>query len=65
MTASGHARTWEIHRSGVVQGPLRTSQLKRMVADGTVEPDTPVRCVGETKWRRAKQLIGLFDRTSN
>lgn len=41
-------------------GPLSPSELKQLVADGEIQPDTPVSKDGLEQWIPAKRIKGLF-----
>ena len=51
---------WFVHSDGEQLGPLSPAELKRMVEQGRVSPETPVRLGTEGKWVKAGRVKGLL-----
>ena len=53
-------REWYFQAMGQELGPLSVGELKAKVANGQIQPDTPVRKTVEGKWIFAGKVKGLF-----
>ena len=53
-------REWYFQVMGQELGPLSVGELKAKVANGQIQPDTPVRKTAEGKWIFASKVKGLF-----
>jgi ribosomal protein L40E len=51
---------WEILTKDGMLGPLPNHRLKQLIELGTVNPETLLRRTGETEWRPAARLRGVF-----
>jgi len=57
-----HARAvWHLKVAGRVLGPFEPEQLRTFVAQGRVQPGTPVRKGSDGRWVAAQQVRGLLD----
>ncbi len=54
------AGQWEILTKAGMLGPLPNHRLKQLIEAGTVNPETLLRRTGETEWRPAARLRGVF-----
>lgn len=54
------AAKWFYSNSGQPVGPMTSQQLKSLVGEGTIRPDTPVIKEGMQEWIPAEQVEGLF-----
>ena len=52
---------WYVEIEGEVIGPLQASELRKKVASGEIEPDTPIRSELSGEWEHARKFKGLFD----
>lgn len=51
-------------RNGKPQGPVSSTQLKRLARSGQLKPTDKVKKQGTTKWLAASSIAGLFDVSS-
>ncbi|MEI8372682.1 MAG: DUF4339 domain-containing protein, partial [Planctomycetota bacterium] len=55
---------WFVKTQAGQAGPFSSQQLKQLVVDGKVKPETGVRRETDEKWFLAKQFKGMFDQPS-
>src|SRR5262245_12090773 len=55
------AREWFFQDGDQVLGPLMPADLRRLLQQGRINPDTPIRKGAEGKWLRAAKVPGLLD----
>ena len=53
-------RTWFYAAQGQQQGPFPETQLRSLIANGTVTPDTLLWTDGMAGWQRAEEIPGLM-----
>jgi hypothetical protein len=58
-------RLWFLRVNGRPAGPFQPQDLRRLAADGRLGPNDRLRRSGDSKWHRAKRIVGLFDRLAN
>ena len=54
------ASKWFVNIDGVERGPLPSAELRRLVSEGRLFPDTPVRPDGNGRWFSARDIKGLL-----